>query len=72
MARMSRIKFQTLRNWQRMDLDSTDRALLRSSSRDTVGARNRQYTGARVLPVRRNDQPPHSEVVTAHCEMLLL
>ena len=32
-----------------MDSDSADSALLRSISLDTVGARNRQYTG-RVLP----------------------
>ena len=32
-----------------MDSDSADIALLRSISLDTVGARNRQYTG-RVLP----------------------
>jgi len=32
-----------------MDLDSTDKALLRSMSRETVGARIRQHTG-RVLP----------------------
>jgi len=44
-----------------MDLDYTDKALLRSMSRATIGARNRQHTGARASRTRKNNQPPHSE-----------
>jgi hypothetical protein len=43
-------KVSNRRQWQRMDLDSTDKALLRSMSLATVGARIRQYSGARASP----------------------
>jgi len=44
-----------------MDLDYTDKALLRSMSRVTVGAAIANTPG-RGLPSRRwNNQPPHSE-----------
>ncbi len=52
-----------------MDLDSTDKALLRSMSRATIGARNRQYSGARACPQTEKQSAATQRSVTADREL---
>jgi hypothetical protein len=44
-----------------MDLDYTDKALLRSMSRVTVGAAIANTAGNKLHADGENNQPPHSE-----------
>ena len=53
-----------------MDLDSSDKALLRSMSRATIGARNRQHTGARASPQTEKQSAATQRSVTADRELL--
>src|SRR6266536_2010737 len=53
-----------------MDLDYTDKALLRSMSRATIGARNRQHTGARASPQTEKQSAATQRSVTADRELL--